>query len=80
MSNQLNLGISLWNVKIAQHLETIKSLHAKSFVELYTHVQKEQEKIINGFTFAGITEAIQSAGLVLKGIENTFHKQQQKLL
>ena len=35
-------------------------------------MQNEQEKIVNGFRSAGITEAFQSAGLVLERIENPF--------
>ena len=73
MTNQRKRGISPCDVKFALQLGIIKLLHAKWIVELYTHMQKEQEKIINGFKFEVITEAIQSAGLVLEGIENSFH-------
>ena len=73
VSNPLKRGTSPSDVKIALQLEIIKPFDAKWIVELYTHIQKEQEKIINGFISAGITEAIQSAGLVLERIENPFH-------
>ena len=74
MANQLKRGISPCDVKVALQLGIIKPLHAKWIVELYTQMQNEQEKIVNGFRSAGITEAIQSAGLVLERIENPFHE------
>ena len=73
MSNQLKRGISPCDVKIPPQLGIIKPLHAKRIVELYTHMQKGQEKVINGFKSSGITEAIKSAGLVLERVENPFH-------
>ena len=36
-------------------------------------MKKEKEKIINGFNSAGITEAIESAKIVLEKVENPFH-------
>ena len=73
VSNQLKRGISSCDVKMALQLGIIEPLYAKWIVELYTHMQNKQEKIINSFKSAGITEAIQSAGLVLERIENAFH-------
>ena len=73
LSNQLKRGISSCDVKMALQLGIIEPLYAKWIVELYTHMQNKQEKIINSFKSAGITEAIQSAGLVLERIENAFH-------
>ena len=73
VSNQLKRGISPCDVKIPLQLGIIKPLHAKRIVELYTNMQKDQEKVINVFKSSGITEAIQSAGLVLERVENPFH-------
>ena len=61
VSNQLKRGISPCGVKIASQLGIIKPFHAKWIVKLHTHMQKEQEKIINWFKSAGKIEAIQSA-------------------
>ena len=36
-------------------------------------MKKENEKIINGFNSAGITEASQSAKIALEKLENPFH-------
>ena len=73
VSNQRMCGISPCNVTIALRLGIIKPLHAQWIVKLYTNIQKEQEKIINGFISVGITEVIQSAGLVLERMGNAFH-------
>ena len=64
VSNQLKCGISTCDVKVALQLGIIKPLHAKWIVELYTQMQNEQEKTVNGFRSAGITEEIKSAVLV----------------
>ena len=73
VSNQLQREISPCDVKIDLNLGIIKPLHAKWIVELFNIMKKEKEKIINGFNSAGITEAIQSAKIVLEKVENPFH-------
>ena len=71
VSNQLQREIS--PVKIDLILGIIKPMHAKWIVELFNIMKKEKEKIINGFNSVVITEAIQSANVVLEKVENPFH-------
>ena len=52
---QLKRGISPRDVKIVPQLGIITPLHARWIVKLYTHMQKGQEKIINGFKSAKTT-------------------------
>ena len=73
VSNQLQREISPCDVKIDLNLGTIKPLHAKWIAELFNIINKEKEKIINGLISAGITEATQSAKIVLEKVENPFH-------
>ena len=83
MPNQLKHGISPCNVEIDFRLLMIKPLHAKictfictscTFICRVVHSYAEgSRKIINGFKSAGISEAMQNAGLVLERTENPFH-------
>ena len=73
LSNQLQHKISPCDVKIDLNLGIIKLLHAKWIVKLFNIMKKEKEKITNGYNSAGITEAIQSAEIVLQKVENPFH-------
>ena len=70
VSNQLQREISPCDVKIDLNFGIINLLHAKWLVELFNIMKKEKEKIINGFNSAAITEAIQSAKIVLQKVEN----------
>ena len=73
MSNQLQHDISPCDVKIDLVLGIIKPLHAKWIVELFNIMKIEKEKIINGCDSAGVTEAMQSAKIVLEKVEKPFH-------
>ena len=46
-------------------------MHAQWIVDLYQFLRRQQEKILNGFKAAGITETVESANSVQR-IENPF--------
>ena len=49
-------------------------IHATWTVDWYNHVIKEKERIVNGFNFAGISEAVQNAEDIYEKIENPFRE------
>lgn len=72
VSEQLALGIEPSKIKVSSKLSDIKPLHAQWIVDLYHHMYKEKDTIINGFRSAGITEAIQCAQEIVTKVENPF--------
>lgn len=74
VSIQLKKGTDPADVKVSSKLSDLKPLHASWIVDLYKHMSKEPEMIVNGFNGAGITEAVNEAKLVLEKVENPFRE------
>ena len=62
VDNALQVGTKLEDINIQFRLSVIKLLHAKLLVEYYNHISSETvtDVIVNGFTLAGIYDAIRS--------------------
>ena len=53
----------------------LKVMHAKWILELYHHLCRQNEIILNDFKATSITEAVESANTLLERIENPFSEQ-----
>ena len=58
-------------------LSDLKPLHARWIVEMFDKQKQQNESIVNGFTKAGITEAVKSANDVFPRIENPFTQKRE---
>ena len=72
VADQLEKGVQPTEIKITKKLTDIKPLHAQWVIDLYHHLCKEKEFVVNGFEATGVTEAITKANEVMIRIENPF--------
>ena len=57
VARQLKSGKDPTDIKVSSRLSDLKPLHASWIVDLYKHMQGEDELILKGFKEAGIYEA-----------------------
>ena len=74
MSAQLALGTETSKVKTSAKLSYIKPVDAQWIVDLYKHMHKEKDTVLNGFKYAGVTETIQSAQEIVIKVETPFRE------
>ena len=72
VARQLKSGKDSTDIKVSSKLSDLKPLHASWIVDLYKHMQGEDELILKGFKEAGIYEAINDAQEVFERVENPF--------
>ena len=72
VADQLEKGVQPTEIKITTKLTDIKPLHAQWVIDLYHHLCREKELVVNGFEATGVTEAITKANEVMIRIENPF--------
>ena len=72
VARQLKSGNGQTNIKVSSKLSDLKPLHASWIVDLYKHMQEDDELILKGFEEAGIYEAISDAQEILKRVDNPF--------
>ena len=58
--------------KVSSKLSDLKPLHPSWIVDLYKHMQGEDELILKGFKEAGIWKAISDLQEILEIVENPF--------
>ena len=61
VARQLKSGNDPTDIKVSSKFSDLKPLHASWIVDLYKHIQGEDELILKGFKEAGIYEAINEA-------------------
>ena len=72
VARQLKSGKDPTDIKVSSKLSDLKPLHASWIVDLYKHMQGDDELILKGFKEAGIYEAINDAQEVFERVENPF--------
>ena len=72
VSSQSSHGIVPADDKVSMELSELKSLYAKSNVELYDYEKLQNEAIIKGFDKGRITAAMHSANDIYQYRENSF--------
>ena len=72
VARQLKSGKDPTDIKVSSKLSDLKPLHASWIVDLYKHMQGEDELILKGFKEAVIYEAINDAQEVFERVENPF--------
>ena len=72
VARQLKSGKDPTDIKVLSKLSDLKPLHASWIVDLYKHMQGEDELILKGFKEAGIYEAINDAQEGFERVENPF--------
>ena len=72
VARQLKSGKDPTDIKVSSKLSDLKPLHASWIVDLYKHMQGEDELILKGFKEASIYEAINDAQEVFERVENPF--------
>ena len=72
VARQLKSGNGQTNIKVSSKLSDLKPPHASWIVDLYKHMQEDDELILKGFEEAGIYEAINDAQEILKRVDNPF--------
>ena len=68
VSQQLEKGIQPADVKVSLGLIDLKVILAKWILELYHHLCRQNEIILNDFKATSITEAVESANTLLERI------------
>ena len=61
VGRQLKSGNDPTDIEVSSKLSDLKSLHACCIIDLYKHMQEEDELILKGFKEDGIYEAINDA-------------------
>ena len=72
VARQLKSGKDPTDIKVSSKLSDLKPLHASWIVDLYKHMQGEDELILKGFKDAGIYEAINDTQESFERVENPF--------
>ena len=72
VGRKLKSGKDPTDIKISSKLSDLKPLHAGWIIDLYKHMQGENDIITKGFKEAGIYEAINDADKVFERVENPF--------
>ena len=71
---QLNRGINAHNIKTAIILSTIKPLHVKWIVDVFTFMKESKDLIIFGFRKTHIAEAAAESDTLMNLCENAFQE------
>ena len=72
VARQLKSGNDPTDIKVSSKFSDLKPLHASWIVDLYKHIQGEDELILKGFKEAGIYEAINDAQEIFERVGNPF--------
>ena len=72
VARQLKSGNDPTDMRVSSKLSDLKPLHASWIVDLYKHMQGEDELILKGFKEAAIYEAINDAQEIFERVENLF--------
>ena len=72
VARQLKSSNDPTDIKLSSKFSDLKPLHASWIVDLYKHMQWEDELILKGFKEAGIYEAINEPKEIFERVGNPF--------